>query len=161
MTVIFHIEFWISTSTSNSAGVLTALFSCYMADATWNCSRLGAFCVGYTIQPCTMSPHFMQSHIRRMYACLAVTCQLNFWQHDRDLLRATAAVTREWNGYENKSQHKRFNLVKKIIPPLLLKLEPAIFRSGTLITELSPLLFTRNFTGYPYNSAVRTRSPPF
>ena len=35
----------------------------------------------------------MQSHIRKVYACLAVTCHLHFWQHDRDLLRATA-VTR-------------------------------------------------------------------
>ena len=25
-----------------------------------------------------------------MYACLAVTCHLHFWQNDRDLLRATA-----------------------------------------------------------------------
>ena len=30
-------------------------------------------------------------HIRRMPACLAVTCHLHFWQNDRDLLRATAA----------------------------------------------------------------------
>ena len=28
-----------------------------------------------------------------MYACLAVTCHLHFWQNDRGLLRATA-VTR-------------------------------------------------------------------
>ena len=39
--------------------------------------------------------HFMQSHIRKVYACLAVTCHLHFWQNDRDLLRATA-VTRGW-----------------------------------------------------------------
>ena len=42
----------------------------------------------------------MQSHIRKVYACLAVTCHLHFWQTDRDLLRATA-VTRGWNGYRN------------------------------------------------------------
>ena len=47
----------------------------------------------YTIQPCTMSRHFMQSHIRRVHACLAVTCHLHFGQNDRDLLRTTA-VTR-------------------------------------------------------------------
>ena len=35
----------------------------------------------------------MQSHIRKVYACLVVTCHLRFWQNDRDLLRATA-VTR-------------------------------------------------------------------
>ena len=33
-------------------GVLTALFGCYMAAATWNCCCLGARCV-YTIQPCS------------------------------------------------------------------------------------------------------------
>ena len=33
-----------------------------------------------------------------MYACLAVTCQLHFWQDDRGLLHATV-VTRGWNGY--------------------------------------------------------------
>ena len=48
----------------------------------------------------------MQSHIRKVYACLAVACHLHFWQNDRDLLRATA-VTRGWNGYQNKeSAHK-------------------------------------------------------
>ena len=39
-----------------------------------------------------------------VYACLAVTCHLLFWQNDRDLLHATA-VTRGWNEYRNKSQH--------------------------------------------------------
>ena len=39
----------------------------------------------YTIQPCTMSRHFMQSHIRRVHACLIVTCHLHFWQNHRDL----------------------------------------------------------------------------
>ena len=40
-----------------------------------------------------------------MYACLAVTYHLRFWQNDRDLLRA-AAVTRGWNEYRNKSAQK-------------------------------------------------------
>ena len=44
----------------------------------------------------------MQSHIRKVYACLAVTCHLRFWQNDRDLLRG-AAVTRRWNGYRNST----------------------------------------------------------
>ena len=34
----------------------------------------------------------MQSHIRKVYACLAVTCHVHFWQNDRDLLRATAVT---------------------------------------------------------------------
>ena len=44
-------------------------------------------------RPC----HFIQSHIRKVHAYLAVTCHQHFWQNDRDLLRATA-VTRGWNG---------------------------------------------------------------
>ena len=53
----------------------------------------------YTIGPCTMSLHFVQklSHKRRVHACLAVTCHLHFWQHDRDRLRATV-VTRGADG---------------------------------------------------------------
>ena len=36
---------------------------------------------------------------------LAVTCHLHIWLNDRDLLRATA-VTREWNGYQNRVNGK-------------------------------------------------------
>ena len=81
-------------------------------------------CTPYNHAPC----HFMQSHIRKGYACLAVTCHLHFWQSDRDLLRATA-VTRGWNRYRNKSQHRKSTLEKKILPPLLQGFEPATFQS--------------------------------
>ena len=30
---------------------------------------------------------FNKSHIRKVYACLAVACHLHFWQNDQDLLR--------------------------------------------------------------------------
>ena len=63
-----------------------------------------------------------------MYACLAVTCHLHFWQNDRDLLRATV-VTRGWNGYRNKSQHRKSTLEKKILPPFQQGFEPATFQS--------------------------------
>ena len=43
----------------------------------------------YNHAPC----HFMQSHTCKVYACLAVTCHLRFWQDDLDLLCA-AVVTR-------------------------------------------------------------------
>ena len=81
-------------------------------------------CTPYNHAPC----HFMQSHIHKVYACLAVTCHLRFWQNDRGLLRATA-VTRGWNGYRNKSQHRKLTLEKKILPPLQQGFEPATFRS--------------------------------
>jgi len=93
-----------------------------MAGATWNCCHLGAFCVHHTL--C----HFMQSHIRKVHAYLAVTCNLHFWQNDWDLLRATV-VTRGWNGYRNKSQHRRLTLEKKMFPPLLQGFEPTTFQS--------------------------------
>ena len=70
----------------------------------------------------------MQSHIRKVYACLAVTCHPRFWQNDRGLLRATA-VTRGWNGYRNKSQHRKLTLEKKILPPLQQGFEPTTFQS--------------------------------
>ena len=79
----------------------------------------------YNHAPC----HFMQSHIRKVDACLAVTCHLHFWQNDRDLLRATA-VTRGWNGYRNKSQNRKLTVEKKILQPLQPGLEPGTFRSN-------------------------------
>ena len=71
---------------------------------------------------------FNKSHIRKVYACLAVTCHLHFWQNDRDFLRATV-VTRGWNGYRNKSQHRKLTLEKKILPPFQQGFEPATFQS--------------------------------
>ena len=50
----------------------------------------------YNHAPC----HFMQSHIRKVHAYLAVTCHPHFWQNDLGLLCATV-VTRGWNGYRN------------------------------------------------------------
>ena len=92
------------------------------------CCRFGASSV-YTIQPCTrLRCRFIQSHIGRVYVCLAATCHMHIWQNDRDLLRATA-VTQGWNGYRNKSQHRKLTLEKKILPPLLPGLEPGTFRS--------------------------------
>ena len=92
-------------------------------------------CTPYNHAPC----HFMQSHIRKVYACLAVTCHLRFWQNDRGLLRATA-VTRGWNGYRNKSQHRKLTLEKKILPRSSRDSNPRPFdhESGALTTELSP-----------------------
>ena len=71
---------------------------------------------------------FNKIHIRKVYACLAVTCHLHFWQNDRDFLRATV-VTRGWNGYRNKSQHRKSTLEEKILPPFQQGFEPATFQS--------------------------------
>jgi len=103
-----------------------------MASATWNCCYLSTGSV-YTIQvlctPYNHAPcHFIQSHIHKMYACLAVTCHLHFWQNDWDLLHATV-VTRGRNRYWNKSQHRKLTLEKKTVLPLLLGFKPATFQS--------------------------------
>ena len=71
---------------------------------------------------------FNKSHIRKVYACLAVTCHLHFWQNDRDFLRATV-VTRGWNGYRNKSQHRKSTLENKILLPFQQGFEPTTFQS--------------------------------
>ena len=69
----------------------------------------------------------MQSHVRKVYVCLAVTCHLHFWQNDKDLSYA-AVVTWGWNGYQNKIQHRKLTLEKKILL-LLQGFEPVTFQS--------------------------------
>ena len=86
---------------------------------------------------------FNKSHIRKVYACLAVTCHLHFWQNDRDL-RATV-VTRGWNGYRNKSQHRESTLEKKILPP---------FQQGFELERRENFLQTVYFSG-PVNSTFK------
>ena len=81
-------------------------------------------CTPYNHTPC----HFMQSHILKVYACLAVACHLHFWQNDQDHLCATE-VTLRWNRYWNKSQHRKSTLENKILPPLQQGFEPATFQS--------------------------------
>ena len=104
------------------SGVLTAL--AWLVPHETAAVSAQVLCTPYNQAPC----HFRQSHIRKVYACLAVTCHLHSWQNDRDLLRATA-VTWGWNRYQNKSQHRKLTLEKKILPPLLQGFEPATFRS--------------------------------
>ena len=104
------------------SGVLTAL--AWLVPHETAAISAQVLCTPYKHAPC----HFMQSHIRKVYTCLAVTCHMRFWQNDQGLLRATA-VTWGWNGYRNKSQHRKLTLEKKILPPLLQGFEPATFRS--------------------------------
>ena len=104
------------------SGVLTAL--AWLVPHETAAVSAQVLCTPYNHAPC----HFMQSHIGKVYACLAVTCHLHFWQNDRDLVHATA-VTRGWNGYRNKSQHRKSTLEKKILPLLQQGFEPATFQS--------------------------------
>ena len=92
-------------------------------------TQSAAILVGVLCTPYNHAPsHFMQSHICKVYVCLAVTCDLHFWQNDQDLLHATA-VKWGWNGYRNKSQHRKSTLEKKIFLLLLLGFEPVTFQS--------------------------------
>ena len=94
----------------------------------WEAAAISACSVYTKLKPCTMSRHFVQHHICRVHACLAVTCHLHFWQNDWDLLHAIA-VTQGWNGYWNKSQHRKLTTEKKSVLPLLPGLKPMTFWS--------------------------------
>ena len=95
-------------------------------------------CTPYNHAPC----HFMQSHIHKVYECLAVTCPLHIWQNDRGLLHATA-VTWGWNRYRNKSTESR-PWRRKLSHRSCRDSNPRPFnhKSGALTTELSQPLFS-------------------
>ena len=85
------------------------------------------FCVHHT----TMHQFPVSLHTKPhgwVHVCLAVICHLHFWRNDQDLLRATA-VPLGWNGYWNKSQHRKLNMEKKILLPLRWGLKPKTFLS--------------------------------
>ena len=107
------------------SGVLTALVWLVPHETETAAVSAQVLCTPYNNHaPC----HFMQSHIRKEHACLAVTCHLHFWQNDRDLSRATA-VTRGWNDTEIKVSTESLPWREKKIPELLWGLEPATFKS--------------------------------
>ena len=79
------------------SGVLTAL--AWLVPHETAAVLAQVLCTPYNHAPC----HFMQSHIRKVYACAAVTCHLHFWQNDQDILCTTAV---RHNGYQNESAQK-------------------------------------------------------
>ena len=105
-------------------------------------------CTSYNHAPC----HFMQSHIPKVHACSAVTCHLHFGENDRGLLRATA-VTRGWNGYRNKSQHRKLTLERFFSRRSCRDSNPRPFdhESGALTAELSPLSYSQVDNVCPYH----------
>ena len=74
-----------------------------------------------------------------MYACLAVTCHLHFWQNDRDFLRATV-VTRGGTGTEIRVSTESRPWRRKFSRRSSRDSNPRPFNheSGALTTELSP-----------------------
>ena len=109
---------------------VTAIFGFgRMAGATQNWCCLGAhsvYTIAYNHAPVYSVTLFEATCLEYTTVCLAVICHLHFWQNDQDLLGAIA-ITRGWNGYRNKGQHGELTLEKKILPPLLLRLEPVTF----------------------------------
>ena len=93
-------------------------------------------CTPYKHAPC----HFTQSHIRKVHACLAVTCHLHFWQYDRALLRATT-VTRDDTDTEIRVSTESRPWRRKFSHRSCRDSNPRPFHheSGALTTELSPL----------------------
>ena len=121
----------------HQSGVLTVL--AWLVPHETTAISVQVLCTPYNHVPC----YFRQSHICKMYVGLAVTGHLHFWQNDQDLLCATV-VTWGWNGYRNKSQHRKSTLEKKILLPLLQGFKPATFQSGALTTELCPVSLTES-----------------
>ena len=115
------------------SGVLTAL--AWLVPHETAAISAQVLCTPYNHAPC----HFMQSHIRKVYACLAVTCHLHFWQNDRDLLRATA-VTRGGTDTEIRVSTESRPWRRKFSRRSCRDLNPGPFshESGALTTELSP-----------------------
>ena len=131
----------------HGSGVLTALFGCCMAGTMWNCCCLSASSV-YTIQSFTsLQRHFIQSHIGRVcvFSCILPPAFLAEWPG------SFTAVTRGWNGYWSKSQHRKLTLEKKILP-LLPGLEPGTLRSWIRCSNHWAILAPHQTGQHYYNS---------
>ena len=115
------------------SGVLTAL--AWLVPHETAAISAQVLCTPYNHAPC----HFIQSHIRKVYACLAVTCHLHFWQNDRDLLRATA-VTRGGTDTEIRDSTESWPWRRKLSRHSSRDSNPRPFNheSGALTIELSP-----------------------
>ena len=113
------------------------LFGCYMAGVTWNCCCLCKFCIDNTTVHLFIVSLLEATNVGGM--CLAVTCYLHFWQNVRHLLRATA-VTQEWNRNQNKSQHRKLILEKKIFMLLLPGIKAVPFWSWVNRSTTEPSL---------------------
>ena len=135
--VILHerIPYYSAFLNIRRSGVLTALaWLVPQESAARESQSRRVLCTPYNHAPC----HFMQSHIRKVSACLAVTCHLRLWQNDRGLLRATA-VTRGWT--EIRVSTESWPWRRKFSRRSSRDSNPRPFdhEFGPLTTELSPL----------------------
>ena len=116
------------------SGVLTALAWLVPHEAAAVSAQV--LCTPYIHAPC----HFMQSHTRKVHACLAVTCHLHFWQNDRNLLRATAVTRGGGTDTEIRVSTESWPWRRKFSRRSCRDSNPRPFdhESGALTTELSP-----------------------
>ena len=116
------------------SGVLTAL--AWLVPHETAAVSMQVLCTPYNNAPC----HFMHSHIRKVYACLAVTCHLHFWQNDRDLLRATVVTRGGGTDTEIRVSTESRPWRRKFSRRSSRDSNPRPFNheSGALTTELSP-----------------------
>ena len=77
------------------------------------------------------------------------------------VINMVLAVTQGWNGYYDKNQHRQLSLEKKILPPLMLEIEPETFwwkvQHSTTELYLCPLNnkeTTGTQRGIPFDSVV-------
>ena len=118
----------------HQSGVLTAL--AWLVPHETAAISAQVMCTPYNYASC----HFMQSHIRKVYASSAVTCHLHFWQNDRDLLRATAVTRGGGTDTEIRVSTESQPWRRKFSRRSYRDLNPGPFshESGALTTELSP-----------------------
>ena len=93
------------------------------------------------LQPCWRMYHaqvysvisFEATYRHRARVQIAVTCHLPFWPNNQDLWH-TAAVTRGWSRYQNKSQHRKLTHRRRFSCHSCgdLNLKPFDHESGTL-----------------------------
>ena len=83
---------------------------------------------------------FNKIHIRKVYACLAVTCHLHFWQNDRDFLLATVVTRGGGTDTEIRVSTESRPWRRKFSRRSSRDSNPRPFNheSGALTTELSP-----------------------
>ena len=83
---------------------------------------------------------FIKSHIRKVYACLAVTCHLHFWQNDRDFFTCYCGNTGGGTDTEIRVSTESRPWRRKFSRRSSRDSNPRPFNheSGALTTELSP-----------------------
>ena len=106
------------------SGVLTAL--AWLVPHETAAVSAQVLCTPYNHASC----HFMQSHIRKVYASLAVTCHLHFWQWPGSFTycyeRRVSTENRPWRRKFSRRSCRDSNP------------RPFNHESGALTTELSP-----------------------